>query len=196
MIPTLIAVLLKLRGARDRRQRMKKIFWVDRGGSVNAPSQKSRPRITPNNVTKWAKECLQCQRSKIQTHVKAPLKTFFAPARRRFGHVHIDLVGPLPESQGYKYLVTVINLFTRWPEAVPIQDVKTKNPNTYYVWIWWVFEEVSFEFVFCIQSGDIHLYMSTLLLHSVDTIITKLKVSVLLLYSDCRHYYYIVSMLL
>ena len=62
-------------------------------------------------VALWAKTCLACQRSKIQTHVKAPLQTF-APSVRRFDHVHIDLVGPLPESRGCKYLLTVIDRFT------------------------------------------------------------------------------------
>jgi cleavage and polyadenylation specificity factor subunit 1 len=46
-------------------------------------------------VTHWARTCLSCQRSKVQTHVRAPLQTF-APTSRRFEHVHIDLVGPLP----------------------------------------------------------------------------------------------------
>ena len=52
-------------------------------------------------VTHWAKTCLNCQRSKIQTHVKTPLQPF-APVSGRFDHVHIDLVGLLPESQGFK----------------------------------------------------------------------------------------------
>ena len=50
-------------------------------------------------VVHWARTCLSCQRSKVQTHVNAPLQTF-EPTQRRFDHVHVDLVGPLPESQG------------------------------------------------------------------------------------------------
>ena len=54
-------------------------------------------------VTGWARTCMSCQRSKVRTHTKAPLQKF-EPTSRRFDHVHIDLVGPLPESQGHKYL--------------------------------------------------------------------------------------------
>ncbi|KAI0208299.1 hypothetical protein LSAT2_007008, partial [Lamellibrachia satsuma] len=30
------------------------------------------------------------------------------------------IVGPLPHSQGYNYLFTVVDRFTRWPEAIPM----------------------------------------------------------------------------
>ena len=45
----------------------------------------------------------------------------------RFGSIHDDIVGPLPESEGMKYLFTVINRFTRRPEAIPVQEVKAED---------------------------------------------------------------------
>ena len=39
---------------------------------------------------------------------------------RRFSNIHVDLVGPLPQSQGFSYLFTIIDITSCWPEAVPI----------------------------------------------------------------------------
>ena len=74
----------------------------------------------------WAKACIACQTSKVHRHVKAPLSTFKVPSRR-FDHINIDLVGPLPPSQGYTYLFTIVDRFTRWPEAIPLSDTSAST---------------------------------------------------------------------
>ena len=75
-------------------------------------------------VTEWARTCIPCQTAKVHRHVKAPLVAFEAP-HRRFDHIHIDIVGPLPSSRGFTYLLTMVDRYTRWPEAVPLSDTST-----------------------------------------------------------------------
>ncbi len=42
--------------------------------------------------------------------------------------VGIDIVGPLPRtSQGNAYILVMVDYFTKWPEAVPIPNVKAST---------------------------------------------------------------------
>ena len=62
------------------------------------------PRLS-RDVGLWSRACLRCQ---VQTHMKSPVPRIPVPGRR-FSHVHLDIVGPLPSSQGYSYILTMIN---------------------------------------------------------------------------------------
>lgn len=88
------------------------------------------------DVGQWAKNCIQCQRSKVQRHtISSPGE--FQPSDR-FQHIHVDIVGPLPTTQqGYRYLITMIDRCTKWPEAIPTDDIsaETVAKTVYDHWI-------------------------------------------------------------
>ena len=87
------------------------------------------------DITAWTRTCVSCQRSKIHRHTKASLGSFQQPTRR-FGHIHVDIVGPLPSSEGKRYLFTIIDRSTRWPEAIPMEDATTVSCATALLDAW------------------------------------------------------------
>lgn len=87
------------------------------------------------DIRTWCKECHDCQTSKIHRHVRAPIVER-PPPNARFCSLHIDLVGPLPTSQNMKYLLTIIDRFTRWPEAIPLPDAHSSTCATALIHHW------------------------------------------------------------
>ena len=47
----------------------------------------------------------------------------FKTSDTRFNNIHIGIVGPLPPSKGWVYLLTCIHHFTRWLEVILIPDM-------------------------------------------------------------------------
>ena len=83
-----------------------KYFWPSMNADINC----------------WTRTCIPCQKSKVQRHTFSNIASF--PPTERFQHLHVDIVGPLPTtSQGQRYLVTMIDRLTKWPEAIPTDEI-------------------------------------------------------------------------
>ena len=78
------------------------------------------------DIRQWTRACRSCQRTKTGRHTAAPLGTFPLP-NVRFQHIHLDLVGPLPPSAGFRYLLTCVDRFSRWTIAMPIVDMQAST---------------------------------------------------------------------
>lgn len=74
----------------------------------------------------WSRSCEACQRSKISRHNSAPPGEFDLPSGR-FMHVHIDIVGPLPVCNEYRYCLTAIDRVSRWPEVWPMRSITAEE---------------------------------------------------------------------
>ncbi|XP_014224455.1 uncharacterized protein LOC106650766 [Trichogramma pretiosum] len=85
-------------------------------------------------ISTWCKNCLPCQRAKVSRHNKfIPFKFLLPDAR--FSHVHLDIV-TLTESEGFSHALTMIDRYSRWPEAVPIADMTADTVARAFVETW------------------------------------------------------------
>jgi len=45
-----------------------------------------------------------------------------------FSTICVDIIGPIsPPSDGYKYILTTIDMCTQFPEAIPLKDIHTRT---------------------------------------------------------------------
>ena len=74
-------------------------------------------------VKAFVKSCAGCQRAARNSRAKAPLHPL-PVVSEPFSKVAFDIVDPLPRSSsGYKFLLTAMCLYTKYPEAIPLKRV-------------------------------------------------------------------------
>lgn len=87
------------------------------------------------DVAEYVRCCIPCQRAKVHRHTKSPLSDY-ASVDVRFEHINIDIVGPLPTSNGFRYCLTCIDRYSRWPAAIPMVDITAQNVASALVGGW------------------------------------------------------------
>ena len=83
-----------------------------------------------SDIANWSRYWTGCQTAKVSRHNRPVFGKFEKPTER-FDHVHVDLVGPLPYSHGFKYLLRCVDRFTHWPEAIRIIDIRAETGHIY-----------------------------------------------------------------
>jgi len=69
------------------------------------------------DLADYVKRCTACQETKRPVHAKkAPLKSL--PVEDVFSRFHLDFLGPLPPSNGFRYLLVVILVSRRNSEGL------------------------------------------------------------------------------
>ncbi|CAM1304217.1 Uncharacterised protein r2_g1413 [Pycnogonum litorale] len=78
------------------------------------------------DIKRYCRSCDICQRTIPKGRVrKAPLESV-PMVNTPFAKVAVDLVGPLlKSSRGYRYILTVVDYATRYPEAIPLKSIET-----------------------------------------------------------------------
>nr|XP_018672786.1 uncharacterized protein zf(cchc)-26 isoform X2 [Ciona intestinalis] len=82
-----------------------------------------------SDVTRFCRSCDVCQKTISKGKVaKAPLQKM-PLIDVPFERVAVDLVGPIqpPSEKGHRYLLTMVDYATRYPEAVPLKNIATED---------------------------------------------------------------------
>ena len=98
--------------------------------------QKTMDKITSNfywpgihgDVTRFCRSCDICQRTIQKGKVpKVPLE-LLPLIDTPFKRVAVDLIGPIhpPSEQGHRYILTLVDYATRYPDAAPLKSISTE----------------------------------------------------------------------
>lgn len=105
---------------------------------VNTTVKKMRERyIFPgmwSTVSNFVKRCSVCQQLKNYGPKKAPMLSL--PEAGPFELVCIDIVGPVKLSGNFKYILTMLDNYSKWVEAVPLTSIDADTVSKAFIKNW------------------------------------------------------------
>merc|ERR1711951_296432 len=73
------------------------------------------------DVSRIVAACPDCAVVKVEPTIRPPM-SHRPVIGKRFSDLMLDVVGPLPDSNGYKYCLTVVDRTTRYVDALPLKE--------------------------------------------------------------------------
>ena len=87
------------------------------------------------DIKAWARTCINCQKAKVNRH-NIPQVPTIEPPNHKFKAIHIDIVGPLPSCQNNVCILTIIDRFSRWTEAIPLPNMTAETVSKALITHW------------------------------------------------------------
>ena len=117
---------------------MQNFHGLDHCGQKEAQHRVSKCYFWPKlkrDVGQFVKSCHPCQSVKGTLKIKPKARIFNVP-QERFAELHTDIVGPLPPSEGMKYILTILDRRTRWLECVALPAATSLNVCNGFIRAW------------------------------------------------------------
>jgi hypothetical protein len=125
MVDTLSGVFRPLVPAAFRQPILDTIKGLAHPGIQATRRPHHEPVRVAMHLTQRCCDCQQYQRAKGTTQ-PAELPQAIVNPTERYSHLHINLVGPIPQSSsGHSHFLTVVDHSIHWVEAVPLRSMTT-----------------------------------------------------------------------
>ncbi len=86
-------------------------------------------------IKAWVSQCPVCQKASPQSGPDRPILTL-PPSQSPLYEVHVDTMGPYPVYEGLRYILVIVDRFSRLTELVAIPDTKAETAAQTFINKW------------------------------------------------------------